>query len=330
MLPIISMPNPEFWKNKRVYVTGARGFKGRWLVRWLYLMGSIIETDEYIDICDSASIRGKLISFMPEIVIHMAAVATIQEAFMNPEKTIRTNVEGTLTLLNVLKGIPSIKAILNVTTDKVYHIAGIDRGYKEEDALGGLEPYSVSKACSELVSIMFQKTYKLPLATARAGNVVGGGDWKETRIVPNYMAAMKEGRPLDVNADAIRPWQYVLDALCGYLILCERLYDNKSFVGAWNFASNEYESRSVQWLVDELNRYFTPPVKYRLIDERGYYETKSLKLCSEKAHNVLGWKPRFSMTEMIKHTAEWYIAFYEGQDLTDMQIEQYVMGAKNG
>jgi CDP-glucose 4,6-dehydratase len=324
MLPIISMPNPEFWKNKKVYVTGADGFKGRWLVKWLSRMGAITSSNGDVDICDESSIRTQLEAFQPEIVIHMAAVSTIQEAVEDPIETIRTNVVGTITLLEILRTIKSVKAILNVVTDKVYHISGMDRGYVETDPLGGLETYAISKVCSEYVSIVYQKTHKLPLATARGGNVIGGGDWKATRIVPNYMAAMIEGRSLDVNADAIRPWQYVLDALCGYLLLCERLYDNKSYVGAWNFASNEYESRSVQWLVDELNKYFTPPVKYRLIDDRGYYETKSLKICSDKAHNVLGWKPRYSMTEMIKHTAEWYKGFYDGQDLTDIQIEQYV------
>lgn len=322
----MKLPNPEFWKNKRVYVTGSEGFKGKWLVKWLYMMGAIIETNQTVDICEGFTIKSQLDAFQPEIVIHLAAVSTIQEALINPVRAITVNVEGTTNLLELLKGVYSVKAILNVTTDKVYHVEGIDRGYTEQDALGGLEPYAVSKACSEAVSTMYQKTYKLPLATARAGNVIGGNDWKETRIVPTYFRAWKEGKVLDVNVNAIRPWQYVLDALCGYLLLCEKLYDNTSYVGAWNFASNEFESRSVQWLVDEMNLYFSPKVKYRLIDDRGYYETKILKLNSEKARKVLGWEPRYSMADMIRYTCAWYKEFEQNRDIMDTQIEKYVGG----
>jgi len=303
----MKLPDRLFWCNQRVFVTGAQGFKGMWLCRWLDHMGALVETTRGIRLNDRESLTYLLDAFQPEIVIHMAAVTTVQEAFVDPVRTIETNVTGTLILLDILKGIRSVKAVLNVTTDKVYHIEGVDRGYIESDSLGGLETYAVSKACSELVSIVYQKTYKLPLATARAGNVLGGGDWKETRIIPNYFQAYKDGLTLDVNVDAIRPWQYVLDCLCGYLLLCEKLYDNVSYSGPWNFASNEYESRSVQWIVDEMNLYFSPQVPYRLVDARGYYETKNLRLCSDKARKALQWEPLYDMKETIRRTAKWYL-----------------------
>ena len=287
-------------------------------------MGTIIHTNEYVDLCNRKLLTEYIKGFQPEIVIHLAAVTTVQEALENPVETYRTNALGTLTLLEILREIPSIKAILNVTTDKVYHIEGIDRGYVESDTLGGLENYAVSKACSELISTVYKKTFKLPLVTARAGNVIGGGDWKDSRIIPNYYAAYKNKTILDVNIDAVRPWQYVLDCLCGYLLLCENLYENTSYVGAWNFASNEYEARSVQWIVDEMNKYFNPKVEYRFIDARGYYETKNLKLCSNKAHTVLEWVPKYDMEETIRRTAQWYLAYDSGLDLYDTELEEYL------
>jgi CDP-glucose 4,6-dehydratase len=319
----LRLPDPSFWQHKRVFITGAEGFKGTWLVKWLLKMGSTVRTSRDFDLCDKESFMKLLSKFQPEIVIHLAAVTTVQEAFENPIEAYRTNVFGTLTLLEVLKDIKSVKAILDVTTDKVYHIEGIDRGYVETDTLGGLENYAVSKACTELIAIVYQKTYKLPLATARAGNVIGGGDWKETRIIPNYFNAYTNKTVLDVNVDAIRPWQYVLDCLCGYLLLCEKLYDNISYVGAWNFASNEYEARSVQWIVDELNNYFTPQVKYKLVDARGYYETKNLKLCSDKARKVIGWEPKYDMKETIKRTAKWYLST-DKEFSYNREIEEYL------
>jgi CDP-glucose 4,6-dehydratase len=286
-------------------------------------MGSIIHTNEHVDLCDKDLLTEYIEGFQPEIVIHLAAITTVQEAFEDPTEAYRTNVIGTLTLFEILKGVRSVKAILDVTTDKVYHIEGIDRGYVETDTLGGLENYAVSKACAELIATVYQKTYKLPLATARAGNVIGGGDWKESRIIPNYYNAYNNKNILDVNVNAVRPWQYVLDCLCGYLLLCEKLYDNTSYVGSWNFASNEYESRSVQWIVDELNKHFDPKVEYRLIDARGYYETKNLRLCSDKAHKVLGWEPKYNMEETVARTAEWYLSIAK-DNCYDCEIEDYI------
>lgn len=321
------LPDPKFWRGKRVLVTGAEGFKGRWLVRWLTMLGGIVYTTHRTDITNIHSITNLIAQASPEIVIHMAAVTTVQEAFEDPVKAMETNIVGTTTLLHVLSQLKVAKVILNVTTDKVYHIDGMDRGYTELDSLGGLEPYAVSKVGSELVSKMYQRTYKLPLATARAGNVIGGGDWKQSRIIPNFVFAYRDGKSMQVNVDAVRPWQYVLDCLCGYLLLCERLYENNAFVGAWNFASNEYESRSVQWIVDEMNRYVVPKVPYTLIDDRGYYETKSLKLCSDKARKVLGWEPKYDMEQTIKRTAQWYVQYLTGmpaEKLYTSELEDYM------
>ncbi len=321
------LPDSNFWKNKKVFLTGATGFKGTWLSLWLNKMGAFVSSNEEIRLSDREGLTALLEGHQPDVVIHMAAITTVQEAFIDPVKTIETNAVGTLILLNVLKGIRNVKAILNVTTDKVYHIEGIDRGYVENDTLGGLEIYAVSKVCSEHISTVYRKIYGLPLATARAGNVIGGGDWKKTRIIPNYYNAFLNNQILDVNIDAVRPWQYVLDCLCGYLLLCERLYDNTSYMGSWNFASNEYESRSVQWIVDEMNKYFNPKVSYRLVDARGYYETKNLKLCSDKSHKVLQWEPKYDMKETIRRTAQWYLNYNNGFEIADLhnkEIDDYM------
>jgi len=324
---ILKLPSRAFWDGKRVFITGSKGFKGRWLVQWLDKLGSIIETNETIDICDRNAIEEKIQQFKPEIVILLAAVSTVQEAFLDPVKAIETNAVGTVTLLDIMKNMKGIKAILNVTTDKVYHMEGVDRGYSELDTLGGLETYAVSKVCSEYISKVYQKTYKMPIVTARAGNVIGGGDFKRSRIIPNFYYAYVEKTVLDVNADAIRPWQYVLDCLCGYLLLCEKLYNNKAYVGAWNFASNEYESRSVAWIVDEMNKYFSPIVDSHCIMDRGFFETKHLTLCSDKARNILQWEPMYDMEEMIRRTANWYRSFIIGQPLEylhDQEIDEYM------
>jgi CDP-glucose 4,6-dehydratase len=324
------LPNPDFWQNKKVFLTGERGFKGQWLSRWLKKIGSIVYVMGDANLLDRKELTSLLEGYQPEIVMHLAAVTTVQEAFSDPIKAITTNAVGTAILLEVLKGIRSVKAILNVTTDKVYHTEGIDRGYVESDSLGGLELYAVSKVCSEYISTVYQKTYRLPLVTARAGNMIGGGDWKETRIIPNFFNAWAGRKQMDVNVNAVRPWQYVLDGLCGYLLLCEELYDNVSYVGAWNFASNEFESRSVQWIVDELNTHVNPQVDYRLVDARGYYETKNLKLCSDKARKVLGWEPKYNMKETVRRTAKWYTSFLEGISpdlLYGNELDDYIGGA---
>ena len=309
------LPNPEFWEGKRVFVTGARGFKGKWLVIWLEKMGAIIETNDTFDIRDTQSMHMLFEKFAPEIVIHMAAISTVQQAFENPILAVDVNTLGTLSVLEALRDIKSVKAILNVTTDKVYHMEGIDRGYTENDPLGGLEIYAASKVCSEILSQVYTKTFNFPLVTARAGNVIGGGDWKKSRLIPNYYFASIEGNTLDVNNNAVRPWQYVLDCLCGYLLLCERLYANNAYKGSWNFASDEFESRSVQWVVDEMNNYFLNPVKYNLIEDRGYYETKVLKINSEKAQKVLKWEPKYTIEEAVARTAYWYMEYMRGQPL---------------
>jgi CDP-glucose 4,6-dehydratase len=327
----MKLPNIDFWKEKRVYITGAKGFKGRWMTLWLSRMGAIVSSNGDVDICSESRIREQLELFQPEIVIHMAAVSTVKEALDDPMEAIRTNALGTISLLEILRDIPGIKAILNVTTDKVYHIEGVDRGYIESDALGGLETYAISKVCSEHISTVYQKTYGLPLATARAGNVLGGGDWKRSRIIPNFYYAYNEDTILDVNINAVRPWQYVLDALCGYLLLCEKLYDNNAYVGAWNFASNEFESRTVQWIVDEMNRWFSPKLEYHCIDDRGFYETKNLKLCSDKARKALNWEPMYDMKETVRRTAAWYLRYMQGEDeevLYLYEIDKYMEGVK--
>jgi len=318
-------PDREFWKVKKVFITGATGFKGSWLKCWMIKLGANVKTNSNLDICDKETVLDMLYSFKPEIVFHLAAKSTVQEAFSDPIETIRSNTLGTITILEVLKKLNCAKAIINVTTDKVYYTQDIERGYTEGDTLGGNEIYSISKVCSEYISRVYRWTYKLPVASVRAGNVIGGGDFKESRLIPNYYNAYLSGEKLSIIKDAVRPWQYVLDALCGYILLAEKLYENSSYVGAWNFSSNEYEAKTVQWIVDEMNRYFTPKVEYEFVNDRGYYETKLLRLSSKKAITALNWEPIYSMEEMIKDTATWYFGYFGNSALSLMNtfIEKY-------
>lgn len=321
-------PDRNFWKYKKVLVTGGEGFKGKWLVEWLRELGAIVIAPTE-DICNYMFYRDLVIWNNIDIVFHLAAVSTVHEAFLNPVKAISTNAVGTTVLLDVLKSVGYIKAIINVTTDKVYQIKDIERGYTEQEALGGQEIYSVSKVCSELISKVYAKTFGMPIATARAGNVIGGGDFTESRIIPNYIKAKSSKATLKITEGAIRPWQYVLDALCGYLLLAERLYNNTAYMGGWNFASNEFESQTVQWLVDEMNKYFEYGVSYTLVPSQGFLETQVLKMNSEKAKKALGWFPKYTMEEMVKRTAWWYNRYAKGDnpaDLYSKEISEYMGG----
>jgi CDP-glucose 4,6-dehydratase len=309
-------PDSLFWDGKKVLITGASGFKGSWLGIWLYKLGAnIIPCD--LNVCDYGTLFYYINEYKPEIVFHLAAVSTIQEAMSEPGKAIAVNAAGTCNLLDALDKVGCAKAIINVTTDKVYYPIQFDCGYTEKDIIGGMDIYSISKVCSEYISRVYRWTYKMPVATARAGNVIGGGDFKSTRLVPAYYNAWKNGTKMEVVKDAIRPWQYVLDALCGYIILAEKLYENSTYVGAWNFASNEYDLRTAQWIIDELNKYFDPKVEYDLIDNRDYYETKQLMISSKKSRDALGWEPRYKMEDMIESTALWYKE-YNGNNFYDL------------
>ena len=323
------MPSPEFWKNKRVFITGAEGFKGKWLVKWLTRMGSIIGTNETKDIRNLPLMNCYMEFFKPEIVIHLAAISTVWEAHKNPIETTSVNALGTQTIFEICRSIPSVKAILNITTDKVYDVTNnkeIVQECREEDSLGGYEVYSASKVCSEIITKVYQTTYGLPIATARSGNVIGGGDWKYSRIVPNYFEAYKNNTVLKVKQGAVRPWQYVLDALCGYLLLAENLYESKDYATAWNFGPSDKHASvaTVKWLVDSLNKHCLPSVLYDLVGDLGYYETQVLTLNSDFSHRYLDWYPKYSLDDMVEKTAQWYLSHFQGLDLTDLQLEEYI------
>jgi CDP-glucose 4,6-dehydratase len=277
--------NPAFWQGKRVFLTGHTGFKGSWLSLWLQALG--VELTGYAlepanalnlferagvasgmhhvlgDVRDLNTLQQALKAAQPDIVIHMAAQALVRYGYHNPVETYATNVMGTVHVLESVRHTPSVRAVVNVTSDKCYDNQSLDRAFKEEDPMGGFDPYSNSKGCAELVSAAYRNSFFSPetyaqhgvaIATARAGNVIGGGDWSTDRLIPDMLAAFAQGREVAIRyPHAVRPWQHVLEALSGYLVLAERLFDQgPDFAGAWNFGPRAQDNRTVAWVVEQM------------------------------------------------------------------------------
>jgi CDP-glucose 4,6-dehydratase len=331
-------PDPQFWRGRRVLVTGHTGFKGGWLALWLKSMGADVtgyalapENDEGIftaaavgsgmtpvtgDIRDLSRLRQCISLMRPEVVFHLAAQALVRRAHRDPHTTYATNVTGTAKVLDAAKTYPFVRAVVVVTSDKVYENTEGDRPFREDDHLGGLEPYGVSKASAEMVTAAFRHGLNgegPAVATARAGNVIGGGDWGEDRLVPDAMRAFRRGTPLEIrNPASIRPWQHVLDPLCGYLLLAERLYagDPKART-AWNFGSQE--SADVTSLANRVVDHWNnaggrPHAVWTTVSQTDApYEARSLRLDSTKAMTELGWRPRLPLAQAIEWTVDWYI-----------------------
>ncbi|MGG2084579.1 CDP-glucose 4,6-dehydratase [Lysinibacillus pakistanensis] len=331
------MINTSFWKGKKIFLTGHTGFKGSWLSIWLNELGAIVHgyalepnTDPSLfklagvenliestiaDIQDLQRLKKTMIEFQPDIVIHMAAQPLVRESYTNPIDTYSINVMGTAHVLESVRYSSTVKAVINVTTDKVYENKEWVWGYREEDRLGGYDPYSNSKACSELVTSSYINSFFNPndyekhgvaIATARSGNVIGGGDWATDRLIPDVMrAVVKQEEIIIRNPNAIRPWQHVLEPLLGYLILAEKLYLNGiKWSGAWNFGP-DFCDMKVQELLDVFLANFETKcnIKYELTN---IHEAQLLKLSCDKAKNILGWKPLFSTEEAISQTSQWY------------------------
>jgi CDP-glucose 4,6-dehydratase len=343
--------NKTFWKGKRVYVTGHTGFKGSWMVMMLKEAGAIVggysksipttpsafescnvhdllDADDRGDIADFESFRNCLKNFGPEIMFHMAAQPLVRLSYRDPFDTYRTNVMGTLSVLMAANECDTVKTIVNITTDKCYENKEWEWGYREVDRLGGHDPYSNSKACAELVSASVRDSFfsksGTRMATVRAGNVIGGGDWAEDRIVPDFMRAFKKGEKLQIrNPFATRPWQHVMEPVDGYITLAEKLHGSEDFVGAWNFGPNDEDCRPVEYIVSTLHK-FMP--KHQGIDNVGNtgqpHEARFLKLDISKAKTKLGWHPKFNSEKALKFTAEWYQAYFDGADLRAKSLEQ--------
>ncbi len=336
-------------------MTGNTGFKGAWLSIWLEALGAevygyalkpntspslyelcrlekITETT-IADIRDAARVKKALLAARPEIVIHMAAQPLVRESYRTPAETYATNVMGTVNLLEAVRACPSVKAVVNVTTDKCYENKEHLRGYTEGEPLGGYDPYSSSKACSELVTSAYRnsffnpgeyKSHGVAIASARAGNVIGGGDWAADRLIPDMIRAALKGEKVRIRCPrAIRPWQHVLEPLAGYLRLAEMLYtDGPRYDGAWNFGPDAGDAKDVEWIVKRMFAAWPEAPGYAIDKGRHPHEAQCLKLDSLKARRELGWAPRWHIGTAIDKIIDWTRAFQAGADMRAKCVEQ--------
>jgi CDP-glucose 4,6-dehydratase len=339
---VSSQPTAAFWRARRVVVTGHTGFKGAWLCRMLHALGAevsgialapaegpsafaalkvpaILATDERLDIRDAGAVATALRTLQPEVVLHLAAQAIVAEGYGDPAGTFATNLGGTVNLLQALRGSPGVVAALIVTSDKVYRNASQGRPFTEHDPLGGTDPYSASKAAAELAVASWRASFAQdlpPMATARAGNVIGGGDFRPDRLVPDLIRAIAAGQPLVLRRpDATRPFQHVLDVLRGYLLLAERLATNAAAAPpACNFGPCDGELR-VRDLLDQWGTATGAPVVWQQAGGAVIAEASRLALDSGLAEHSLGWRPRLSTPQAVAETAAWYAAWQRGEEL---------------
>lgn len=346
--------NKSFWNGKKVLLTGHTGFKGSWLAFWLKMTGAAVcgyalapETEPNLfenlkieneiesvigDVRDLPHFEKVTRDFQPEIVFHLAAQPLVRRSYRQPVETYTTNVIGTVNVLEAIRQTDSVKSVVIVTTDKVYENKEWLWAYRETERLGGFDPYSNSKACAELAVSAYRNSFfaggETLIATARAGNVIGGGDWSEDRLLPDVFRSLCFGESLSIrNPNSIRPWQHVLEPLSGYLLLAEKLYaGEKDFADAWNFGPSEEDSKPVGWVLEEIRKIWAEDVNWKIADGNQPHEANLLKLDSAKAKNKLHWIPKLSLTEAIESTVDWYKNFKENKDLielTQKQIEVY-------
>lgn len=344
----------EFWKGKRVLITGHTGFKGSWISFWLDKLGAEIcgyslapdsqpnlfenlEIESKIrsvfgDIRDLPSFEKVISEFRPEIVLHLAAQSLVRRSYREPVETYTTNVIGTINVLEGVRKTDSVRSVVTITTDKVYENKEWLWAYRENERLGGFDPYSNSKACAELAVSSYRNSFFAEsaclIATARAGNVIGGGDWSEDRLLPDVFRSLIFGKKLEIrNPASIRPWQHVLEPLAGYLKLAEKLYNGeRSFAESWNFGSEDSDAKSVGWILEKIKNVWDEEVNWEISQTKQPHEARLLKLDSTKAKTELEWLPKLNLEEAISLTAEWYRGFKDNKDLialTEKQIDFY-------
>ncbi len=350
----------SFWRNKRVFLTGNTGFKGSWLSIWLDSLGAEvygyalkpntapslyelcslnrITRTTIADIRDAGRLQKAVLAARPEIIIHMAAQPIVRQSYKDPRETYETNVMGTVNLLEAVRKCGTARAVVNVTTDKCYENKERLRGYKEGEPLGGYDPYSSSKACSELVTAAYRdsffnpkdyKSHRVAVASARAGNVIGGGDWAADRLIPDILEAFLNGRKVLIRSPrAVRPWQYVLEPLGGYLLLAQRLFEKGPVCsGAWNFGPEESDAKNVEWIVKRMCSKWGGGASYILDKGRHPHEAHYLKLDCAKALSGLGWRPRWNIETAIDRLIAWTLAYRSKASMREVtlgQIKEYI------
>ncbi len=344
-----------FYRNKRVLITGHTGFKGGWLAFWLHTLGAevigyalpppttpnffeAVKLDQKIisvlgDIRDRAKLKNVFEQHQPEIVFHMAAQPLVRYSYKEPVETYETNVMGTVHVLEACRTTQSVRAIVNITSDKCYENTGKKIGYQEEDKMGGSDPYSSSKGCAELVTRAYLHSYFSPreyahhrvaLASVRAGNVLGGGDWATDRLIPDCIKAMSDKRNIVIRyPDAVRPWQHVLDPLCGYLLLAKHLYENQGqYSGGWNFGPNLEDAKPVRWIVEKLIALWGRDSSWSVDKGNNPPEADFLTLNCTKAQRQLPWRPQWNIEHTLENTIHWYRAFLDHNDMYQYTIDQ--------
>jgi CDP-glucose 4,6-dehydratase len=351
----------DFWRGRRVLLTGHTGFKGAWLALWLQALGARVSgfsldvpTAPSLyelacvgdamnaiegDVRDPRALADALAGARPEIVIHMAAQSLVRRSFREPRLTYEVNVMGTVNLLDAVRADGGVRVLVNVTSDKCYQNREWEWAYREHEPMGGHDPYSSSKGCAELVTDAFRRSFfdgegATRVATARAGNVIGGGDWAEDRLIPDLMRAALERQVVHVrNPSSVRPWQHVLNPLSGYLTLAQALWSHPELAGGWNFGPAEEDARPVSWIVERMATLWpqrllwtedVEPQRQRL------HEARYLKLDSSRARSHLGWRPRWGLQEGLEATVAWYRALHAGEDMslvTMAQVEAYEQAA---
>ena len=345
----------EFWNGRKVFITGHTGFKGGWLSLWLQMLGARLygyslapPSDPNLftladikkgmesveaDIRDGSRLAAAMQGFLPEIVIHMAAQSLVRKSYLDPVETYETNVMGTVNLLDAIRKTASVKTVIIVTSDKCYRNHEWERGYREEDELGGHDPYSNSKACAELVTAAYRDSYfnnkneQAAIASVRAGNVIGGGDWADDRLIPDLCSAFAIGKSAEIrNPGATRPWQHVLEPLSGYLHLAERMTHDPSFAGAWNFGPGIEGTKPVNWIADCLVELWGNGADWHTGNADQPHEAHTLRLDCNKARTLLGWAPRLRLDKALRLSVDWYKtcnSISAMREYTETQIQDY-------
>lgn len=340
----------RFWHGKRVFITGHTGFKGSWLSLWLQHMGAEITgyalnpptnpaifdvanveegmTSIIGDVRDLEKLTKVIDESSPEIVIHMAAQSLVRDSYVDPVGTYSTNVMGTVNVFEAVRNIGQVRVVINITSDKCYENHEWDKGYKETDSMGGFDPYSSSKGCAEIITAAYRRSFfnekGVALASARAGNVIGGGDWASDRLIPDAIRAFKNNETLLIrNPMAVRPWQHVIEPLSGYLLLCQGLYQQpEKFSEGWNFGPDNDDAKPVSYIADQVVEYWGGDVSWAGDKSSHPHEANYLTLDSSKSRTMLNWKPRWGLSRALEETVSWYKAWLHEEDMRAFTVKQ--------